>query len=266
MTDCRAILALLLFSVAARAEPRQLSRQERAVFKAAIADAHKADKKGDHAACAAAYQRALALQPDDGRLLSDLGWQLFLAKDLPRAEEVTRKAIGAGVGRLRAASNYNLGKILEAKGDKSGAVKAYVASLEERPNLTVMTTLARLDPAAASAADPMRPRPMEGPYPSLEAFCDARGKKGREDCPADPFLGGDKPTLKPGGPRRDARVFVSEGDRRLCHFAVRTERGWFVRPTPSTAPWRSRVSTRGASSRSASWWAASRPSSRCAPA
>jgi hypothetical protein len=72
---------------------------------------------------------------------------------------------------------------------------------------------------------------MEGPYPSLEAYCDARGKKDRQVCPSDPIDDRDKPTLKPGGPWCDARIFISEGYVGApCHFAVRTERGWFVRP------------------------------------
>lgn len=131
----------------------KLSADEQARLRSLRDEARAAAKKNDHAAAAAATERALALQPGDDRLLSELGWQRFLAKDLVRAEAATRQAIAVG-GRARPASLYNLGRILEEKGDKPAAAKAYQESLALRPNRTVQQALARVDPSAAVAASP----------------------------------------------------------------------------------------------------------------
>lgn len=223
----RRLLAAFLIPLALAVASAGPSKPDRTKLKAAIADAHKAEKKGDHAAAAAAYERAVALQPENGRLLSELGWQHYQAKNLPRAEEFTRRAIAAKDGRVRAGSLYNLGKILEAKGDKAGAVKAYSDSLDNRPNRTVFDTLARLDKAAASAADPLRPKPLSGPFPALSAWCAQHGKKDAERCPNDSQLGSLK-LQRRGGPWLDAKIFDGDGEPR-CSVAVRTEKGWFVR-------------------------------------
>lgn len=149
-----ALSALLAAAPLAAADPtplaKPLSAEDQQRLRVARNEARAAEKQGDHAAAAAAYRKAIALQPDDDRLLSELSWQLFLAKDLARAEETARKAIAIG-GRARAASLYNLGRILEVKNDKAGAAKAYQESLATRPNRTVQQALSRVDPTATAA-------------------------------------------------------------------------------------------------------------------
>ena len=48
---------------------------------------------------------------------------------------------------------------------------AYKTSLEKRPNHVVRERLAKLDPEAAAAADPARPRPLDGPFKDEAAAC-----------------------------------------------------------------------------------------------
>jgi tetratricopeptide (TPR) repeat protein len=213
------LLALTAVAAADTAPPKKaLTAAETKQLAAALAEAHAAEKKGNHAAAAAAYERAVAVQPSDGRVLTELGWQLYQAKDAARAEAVTRQAIAAADGHTGAAALYNLGKILDEKGDKPGAIKAWTESLERRPNHTVMAALTRLDPAAAAAADPLRPRPLDGPFPSLEAWCEKIKPKNGE-CPFNGVLS--TAFESKGGPWLEMKI-------RSDFLAVRTARGWFI--------------------------------------
>jgi len=107
------------------------------------------------------------------RELAEAGWTAFQKHDLVAAEKLTREAVAkAGGDRLvLGAALYNLGRILEARGDKPGAIEAYRGSLTARPNATVRDRLRTLDRAAAESLDPFSPRPMQGPFASIEAYC-----------------------------------------------------------------------------------------------
>jgi len=198
--------------------------------RAAIADGRKAERGGDHAAATAAFERAAALRPGDAAVLSELGWSAYQAKDLTRAEQATRAAIAAAKDyasqRVKAASLYNLGRILEDKGQRPGAVEAYLGSLALRPSRTVREQLAKLDPQAALDADPLKPVAMLGPFATFEATCDALGdeNRSRAHCPHSDFSGGELKLV--GKPWLAVRYFL-EADEMTCHLAVRLASGWY---------------------------------------
>lgn len=104
---------------------------------------------------------------------SELGLAAYQLRDLDEAQHFTREAIRRELflpaGRA-AGSLYNLGLILEAKGDALGAITAYRASLSRRENATVRGRLAALLPGSDRPI--VVPRAMLGPFPSLAAYCE----------------------------------------------------------------------------------------------
>src|SRR5688572_23657031 len=168
LSICLIVVALLSSPPPARgqpdggvAPPRKLTRVELKRFRAIMSEATRAAKKGKHAAAMAAYDRALAIKPDDQAALTDQGWSAFQLRAYERAEAITRRAITAeGTDRRTAAAQYNLGRVLEARGDRDGAIAAYVASLELRANRAVREQFAKVDPAAAAQMDPLKPVDM----------------------------------------------------------------------------------------------------------
>jgi hypothetical protein len=233
---CAGLLALLVWCVSAAAsaapetgaqEPRKLSKTDLRRFRAIMADAVKAARKGDHKTAMAAYDRALAIKPNDQGALTDQGWSAFQLQLFERAEAITRLALeNYESDRRSAAAHYNLGRILEARGNRAGAIAAYQASLETRPTRTVREHLATLDPAAAAAADPLRPVPMLGPFARLADFCKTKEEYQRRDCPA-PGRGAKVEDV--GAPYKDV-VWIEVGDEPWCFIAIRLAAGWFVSP------------------------------------
>ncbi len=122
-----------------------------------------ADGKGQLAEARKAFEEAVRLLPEGAAAQSELGWLAYRQKDLPVAERATRAAIAASSKpSLRAASLYNLGKILADQGKKPEATKAFLESWEIGQNPAVLTELRTLDPAAAQTAWP-RIAPLDGP-------------------------------------------------------------------------------------------------------
>src|SRR5215470_14152518 len=114
-----------------------------------------------------------AFADGDARKTAEAGWKAYQKKDLATAEKLTRKAIdlAATEGDVKAAALYNLGKILEDKQDKPGAIQAYKDSLALRRNGTVREQLRTLDAAAAATFDAFMPQPLKGPYAGIEGWC-----------------------------------------------------------------------------------------------
>src|SRR5262249_7685100 len=113
-----------------------------------------------------------AYADDDPKQLAEAGWTAFQKHDLDKAEKLTRQAIAATSDtELRGAELYNLGRILEDRKDKPGAIAAYKQSLAARRNGTVRDRLGTLDPAAAAELDAFKAEPLQGPFASLEAYC-----------------------------------------------------------------------------------------------
>jgi tetratricopeptide (TPR) repeat protein len=139
------LLPVLAHGAPAAADPKR--------YEAIMAEGTQAAKKGDHAAAVAAFDRALAIKPNDQAALTDQSWSAYQLHALDRAEAITRRAIAVpGDPRRTAAAYYNLGRILGDRGDKPGAIAAYQASLKLRPNRAVRAQLAKLDPVAGAAA------------------------------------------------------------------------------------------------------------------
>lgn len=205
-----------------------------------LADARKLSRKGNHAGAAKLLAKARHTAPKDAQLLSELGWQWFLAHDLPHALEATNAAVSAATTpAVKAASLYNLGRIKEALGKRDEAVSAYAESLSWRPlNPTVLRRLADLDPKKAAELDPDRlvvhEGPLEGPFPSIAAWC---GQLRDGECGAslkddESLIAGphEPAALRP--PYQAVAVFVvDEPDDTVgdCALAVQLASGWYVR-------------------------------------
>jgi tetratricopeptide (TPR) repeat protein len=206
------------------AQTHTLDKGQLKRYRAAMDEAVRAAKKGKHAQAIAAYDRALAIKPSDQAALTDQGWSAFLLGALDRAEAITRKALAAGdEARRKAAGFYNLGRILEQRGDKPGAIAAYGQSLELRPTRAVRERLATLDPAKAAEADPLEPVPMLGPFANPDAFCQSPNRQDRGPCPS------------PGAGEHAKGVVLPYSDviwfrtgETSCHVALKLTQGWFV--------------------------------------
>jgi hypothetical protein len=220
------LLPLALLSVAAGA-PKPPGKRELAQYRAALKLGRTLEKKGDHAAAIAAFQKALAVVPGDARALSELGWAQLQAGSLAAASAATQQAIaGASEPALKAASLYNLGRIFEAQAARDRALDAYRRSLELRENGTVRQRLLGLDPAAAPPGA-LEAVPLEGPFASIAEYCKKlEAKDADEPCDA-----GDNPfaetRLPAAAPWMEVRVFVG-GYEELCNLAIRTHAGWWV--------------------------------------
>lgn len=178
------------------------------------------------ASLAAARARTVVAfdKPNDQAALTDQGWSAFLLGSLDRAEAITRKALAIDSdGRRKAAAAYNLGRILEQRGDKPGAIAAYVQSLDWRPTRTVRERLATLDPAKAAEADPLKPVPMLGPFAKPEAFCQTPNRQDRGPCPS-PGSGDHAKGIVP--PYSEVLWFRT--GETSCHLAFKLAQGWFV--------------------------------------
>jgi tetratricopeptide (TPR) repeat protein len=146
----------------------------------------KLESEGKLAAARDALGKARTLAPQDAAVLTELGWVAFLDKDLPVAEVTTREAIAHTTDpALLGAAHYNLGRILEARGDAKAASAAYVASLQAKASQAVVPPvrtnagavrdrLVKLDPVAANDIDPLKPVAMAGPFKSLEEAMSAQ--------------------------------------------------------------------------------------------
>ena len=109
-------------------------------------------KRGDWAGAAKGFAEAVALAPDDARLVAELGWAEFNAGDLVNARVHTSAALEKITeAPRRGAVLYNFGRILEAQGEPGPAADAYRQSLALRPNKVVQARLKKLPQGAAGA-------------------------------------------------------------------------------------------------------------------
>lgn len=235
------------------------------LFNAAVNEGRKLADHGKNPEAIAAFQRALAIDPSGVRALSEMGLAHYRLKQYAEAEAAMRKALkGARDPGQRGRSYYNLGLILEGKGNTQGALAAYSDSLKARYHQVVLERLRKLDAAAASALDPIAPRRMRGPFPTLEAMCTALNdckKRMEESISAGPVYECKTATplkslAKATAPFEAVQVFATtckeepskDGDPADLEFesavqlGVRSASGWYV----------SEVGTMSSNSRSSS--------------
>lgn len=129
----------------------------------------------------AAFERALAIEPNDPRLLSEIGWAAFLAGDLERAEQANRDSVRFATDpNIQGASLYNLGRVAEARDQPNVAARYYMRSLAVRANDTVT---ARLEKLTDQGADPEAVQ-HEGVQLTECAFVSVPGDTPLEVCQA----------------------------------------------------------------------------------
>ncbi len=209
--------------VVANAGAKKAADESLTKYRRALRSGRKLEGKGDWAGAAAAFAQALAAKPNDGVAQSELGWVAFQQKDLDRAEQLIAKAIGAlDEPHQLGAAYYNLGRVHEARNNKDAAVSAYKTSLEKRPNHVVRDRLAKLDPAAAAAADPAATRFLDGPFKTQEEACKTLAESGAQET-CDSFQTIDKPAA----PWKAVKL-VKHGEQEELALMVQTAAGWFV--------------------------------------
>lgn|GEM_PF-6900225 len=225
----RSVLILSLWCSVAEAVPRRVLRDKgrdpsdsERTMATELKRGRQLASKGQHAEAVHAFDAALRSVPDEPRVLNELGWELRLTGDLTRAEEVCRKAAKKGEPPMRAPALYNLGRVLEQRGDKPAAILAYRESLDLRENKSVRERLLDLDPSASK--DAFGPHPLDGPVASIAAWCAANKD---ESCHlTDGAVHFSLP--KPQGQWLAVEVFTVGESPEDCAVGVRTKRGWFV--------------------------------------
>jgi tetratricopeptide (TPR) repeat protein len=130
---------------------RAAAKAQASSFREQLAAGRQAVKDKKYAEGIAALEAALKIDPNHAATLAELGWAAYLAGDLDKARRNTELAIaGDASDRTRGAALYNLGRILEDRGDKDGAAAAYQRSLALRPNDVVQQRLGGLTAAGAT--------------------------------------------------------------------------------------------------------------------
>ena len=218
----------------------QLTPAQRKQIMQRLQKARALYRANDYAKAMEELKAALDIDPDNPAALGELSLASFKAQQLAAAEEAALEALRASTGWERGAAWYNLGRVHEERGDKTAAVRDYLASLRARPSEKVRERLRALDAAAADSAMPFAVRRMLGPFASLGKLCDALHKLPRDggdeerwQCdPQHPVarLEGAK------GPWKDVRVIetVSLWDvqgvqgAQAWHLAALVGKNWYV--------------------------------------
>lgn len=90
------------------------------------------------------FEKARVIDPNNARILSEIGWAAYLAGDYERAIQANNDSVRfAKQDKLKGASLYNLGRVAEAQKDLNRAVDYYERSLTYRENKTVRAHLAK---------------------------------------------------------------------------------------------------------------------------
>lgn len=140
---------------ARRADASAPSASDRKEALRALEEGRRKSRAKDYAGALAAFERALAITPEDARVLSEVGWAALQAGDLDRADAANRRALAhAHEPKLRAAILYNAGRVAEARSDAEAARRAYAESLSLRDNAEVKRRLAALGGAPAEPSQP----------------------------------------------------------------------------------------------------------------
>ncbi len=135
----------------------QLARGDRSRLVSELARGRSLAQAKKWGEAAAAFEKALKLDPGNATVLSELSWAAFNAGDPSRAREAGEAAVrNTADPRLKAQALYNVGRALEQKGNRDEAAHYYRASLALRPNMVVEKRLAGLP----DAKPPRAPREL----------------------------------------------------------------------------------------------------------
>jgi Flp pilus assembly protein TadD len=126
------------------------------------------DQLGRHDEARRYYDTALKIVPEEPSVLSNLGLSYVLTRDLPKAEEILRRAYASGKADARV--RQNLGLVVGLQGRFAEAetiVKADLPADEAAANVAYLKEmLARKDSARAGAAAPRIGAPATIPVAS----------------------------------------------------------------------------------------------------
>jgi hypothetical protein len=179
------------------------------------------------------FEKALQAIPMDGRALSELSWAALQAGDHPKAVRASTDAARVTADRkLRAASLYNLGRALEALGDRAGAAKQYKESLALRPHKDVAARLTKLGQKPPTAGAPPDV-PCTAPL-TQEALCKCLvsgdgepTSEGDAESDEDSFEASCEILAEPAMPDRTAIAQVKESfSEYTFYLLVEGARGW----------------------------------------
>jgi len=111
------------------------------------------DQMGRHDDARAYYGSALKIVPDEPSVLSNLGLSYVLTKDLPKAEEVLRKAYTRDPNNPRIRQNLALAVGLQGRyAEAEGIVKADLPPDEAAANVAYLKDMMSKGPASRSGA------------------------------------------------------------------------------------------------------------------
>ncbi len=114
------------------------------------------DQLGRHDEARRYYDTALKIVPDEPSVLSNLGLSYVLSKDLPKAEEVLRRAYGSA--RADARVRQNLGLVVGLQGrfaEAEGIVKADLPAEEAAANVAYLKQMLNRKNTPREGAGPM---------------------------------------------------------------------------------------------------------------
>lgn len=115
-------------------------------YKQHLSEGRKLVKKRDYTGALASFDKALAIDPNDARALSEISWAAFLGEDLDRAAQAGRDSVRFSKDdKVKGASLYNLGRVAEERGQLDEAIRHYKDSLLVRENKIVRQRIAKLE-------------------------------------------------------------------------------------------------------------------------
>lgn len=134
-------------------EAPEKARALRATFREALREGRKLVQAKKYDEGLKRFEEARKIDPNNARILSEIGWAAFLAGDLDRAERANADSVRfAQDDNVKGASLYNLGRVAEQREQLDLAARHYERSLAVRDNKIVAKRLAALKAKGASAA------------------------------------------------------------------------------------------------------------------
>jgi hypothetical protein len=154
--------------VPAPALPRRAAKPptpaQRAEYKKRMTAGWALQKQEKWAEAVVEFEAATHAIEADQRAVAELGFSAMNAGDFAKARRADDEAVQVAADKkVKAAALYNLGVVLEKSNDKVGALRAYLASLQLRPNKTVEQAVGHL------GATPEKPPPF---CPAGDKPCD----------------------------------------------------------------------------------------------